>query len=219
MTRLLTSSAQKGMMEVCQVLIEEAGVAVNGVRAVTNQAKWRNCQISSGDNRSASGNTPLMFVSESGNLPLLKYLIAQGGDPDIGNMDEKYPIHVAIFHQHKDVVLFLIKSGTNLSQRDATGMTPHEFAMALYDQFGGSKSGKSGMYLRIAKLLAPTGEDGAPAGLSRPLNTCAVCDEPSCSMKCPCGTVYYCGGACQKQHWKLHKTDHKASLGAAKSKT
>ena len=40
---------------------------------------------------------------------------------------------------------------------------------------------------------------------------CAVCQAPKCKLRCPCSMrLYYCSKECQKNHWKIHKTEHNA---------
>ena len=53
-----------------------------------------------------------------------------------------------------------------------------------------------------------------PPGDSAPTNLiCSFCDTKlplDKYKKCPCKTAFYCMNAsCQKEHWKVHKTEHR----------
>ena len=55
----------------------------------------------------------------------------------------------------------------------------------------------------------------AAAKLAAVINNrdCAVCQAPKCKLRCPCSMrLYYCSKECQKNHWKIHKREHKARI-------
>ena len=58
-----------------------------------------------------------------------------------------------------------------------------------------------------ASTPAPT-----PPAVTTPNLVCSFCDKELPSdkyKKCNCKTTFYCRNAsCQKEHWKVHKTEH-----------
>lgn len=56
-------------------------------------------------------DTPLICASNSGNLPLVTFLVSQGANINQTNEYGQTAIRAAVLHHHYNVVLFLLKSG------------------------------------------------------------------------------------------------------------
>ena len=207
MTLALTVAATTGFLNVCMVLVEDGGVAVDGIKDSNNKPEWVNFQRMAGNSSSAAGNTPLMFAAHKGHVSIVKYLLSKGANPSFGNDHDQYPLHCAVAGHHKDIVILLIKAGADVGQRDGHGAT----AMDIAEQYYAYENKK--IYRSIVRLLELDSE-GNPKALSRPATSCPACDEPHCRLSCSCGTVYYCDKQCQKSHWKVHKKAHNDALTA-----
>lgn len=52
-------------------------------------------------------NTPMHYAARAANLEILRILLEKGARKDIANIEEKYPVHMAVESQNIDAVGFL----------------------------------------------------------------------------------------------------------------
>ena len=202
----LRKAAKLGLIDVCKFLVEECNIHPDENRSIHNKPEWCAFQGTSGNNGMAEGATPLFACCETGNTPIIQYLLSKGANPNLLNDCENYSaLRAAIVHCHKDVVLVLIHAGADPYQQMAEGLTSYTLCDKLIET---NPPDRQRIYHRIKILLAPDPVTGRPKALSRPLDACALCDAPGCRLRCSCLTASYCNKECQKNDWKAHKISH-----------
>ena len=109
---------------------------------------------------------------------------------------DKSPIMVAAANGYDDIVKLLLRHGVN---------TEKALEHASYYQ-----------HREIISLLGGDVDTQLRIGLSQKIfdmveniNSCSFCGKEFAKKRCPCGKVRYCGKECQKQHWNIHKKQHK----------
>lgn len=108
MSPLIICSGGVGPVELMELLIEK-GANVHQ----TDKEGW----------------TPLIYVSSSGQLPLIRTLIKAGADVNHLSLDKKWtPLTRASFRGHMNAVEILVDSGARVDFKSG-GMTPKEWAV------------------------------------------------------------------------------------------
>jgi ankyrin repeat protein len=142
------------------------------------------------------GSTPLHVAAERGNLDVVRALVKQLG-ADVNTSDElgRTPLMMASYGQHEKVIRWLIKNGAD--------------AQASHQEHGTAAD-----YSRYY---------AAPVEQTAYLEARAHCANPGCSgaglKKCSgCLEVYFCGPACIRAHWPVHKTECRRQSAEAKAR-
>ncbi|TVU13757.1 hypothetical protein EJB05_37183, partial [Eragrostis curvula] len=107
---LLHAASAKGHVDICWFLMEEEegpGLHVNS--------------------RSATGDTPVLVAASEGHLPVLRYLLARGGDTGMPDVLGLTPLHHAVHNDHCDAMRLLLSKGAPVDPI-ADGRTPLFFA-------------------------------------------------------------------------------------------
>ena len=73
------------------------------------------------------GCTPIHLAAESGNAPVLEYLLSRGGEVDSKSNDGQTALHFAAKGRHEECVKVLIKNMADPLVRDAEGKTARDF--------------------------------------------------------------------------------------------
>ncbi len=68
--------------------------------------------------------TPLHIAAASGNLAIVRLLVANGADVHARSPDGSTPLHRAAYTEHIEVVRFLVEQGSDVNARDRIGDTP-----------------------------------------------------------------------------------------------
>ena len=76
-----------------------------------------------------TGDTPLLWASETGATSCIKLLLSAGADPNIVEYDGWSPLHWAARNGHVDTAELLLQSGAELEARDSKGSTPEDWAL------------------------------------------------------------------------------------------
>ena len=79
--------------------------------------------------------TPLMFASNSGNIKLIKYLLAKGADINAKDINSYCPLMYAVMQRHKIAVVYLISKGSNIETIDYSGCNIAHWAAYNNDIF------------------------------------------------------------------------------------
>ncbi|CAG0912187.1 unnamed protein product, partial [Cyprideis torosa] len=67
------------------------------------------------------GKTPLLVATENNHHSVVEVLLANGGDLNIANEDERSPLHQA---ESAETAELLIQKGAEVNAKDRRGMTP-----------------------------------------------------------------------------------------------
>jgi len=143
---LLHVAAQKGLVNVCQALVER-GLDVNSknryyqtplhLAVREDHLGVVELLISAGADlnaKSSSGWTPLHWVACNGYLEVVKLLISAGADVNAKIDSGWTPLHWAACNGYLEVVALLISAGADVNARDNKGWTPLHWA-ACYGNF------------------------------------------------------------------------------------
>ena len=83
--------------------------------------------------QSKDSTTPLYYslgyVGQKTNINLVKFLLAEGANPNIEHKNGHYPIHAAINSKDIDVLQLFIKNNEDANKTGASGTTPLYFAV------------------------------------------------------------------------------------------
>ncbi|CAF3593666.1 unnamed protein product [Rotaria socialis] len=77
-----------------------------------------------------SGETPLLMAIERNDYDLVDYLLRQGALPDRPNHDECYPIHLACFNGHANILYLLLAFNATIEQSNEN--YPHPLVITTY---------------------------------------------------------------------------------------
>ncbi len=80
------------------------------------------------DCASKKGCTPLQYASSSGELEVVKFLVAKGANIYAKDTVENKALHTAALYGHKNVVEFFLNQGLNVKEQGDFGYTPLHFA-------------------------------------------------------------------------------------------
>jgi ankyrin repeat protein len=98
-------------------LFNNVSGALSGKRAVNKQ--------------DANGETRLLRAVRDGNLTEVKKLLARGADPDIGNVHQIKPLHIAAYWGETNILEALLAAKANPNADNGRGWTPlHSAALA-----------------------------------------------------------------------------------------
>jgi ankyrin repeat protein len=176
------------------------------------------------------GFTPLYRAAQEGQVEVVLSLVKEF-DADVNQADHggSTPLHVAAQNGRLDVVRALVKQlGAEVNTSDRYGRTPLMMASA----------GKQDKVIRWlikygADAQASHQENGTAADFSRHnaapveqtayLEARANCANPGCSgaglKKCSgCLEVFFCGPACIRAHWPMHKAECRRRSAEAKAR-
>ncbi|PNT62622.1 hypothetical protein BRADI_4g06000v3 [Brachypodium distachyon] len=98
-------AANKGCLEICKFLVEEVGMDVNLP--------------------SNLGATPMFYAALKGNVPVMRYLLDHGGDPEKASDRGLTPLHNAAEHGHCEAVRLLLSKGVNVDVINYRGTPLH----------------------------------------------------------------------------------------------
>jgi ankyrin repeat protein len=68
--------------------------------------------------------TPLCIAAECGHIEIVKYLIKQNANVNLGDQEGNTPLHKAVMFARKDIVQLLIDNNANLNAKNSSGKTP-----------------------------------------------------------------------------------------------
>jgi hypothetical protein len=142
------------------------------------------------------GYTPLFIAAQKGHLSVVKCLVKDFG-AYINQAENKgaTPLMAASYSKHTEVVVWLIKHGADTQAPAPSGGTAADISR----------------------------EEGAPAEQTAYLEARTHCANPGCDgaglKKCAgCLKVFFCGPACIRAHWPVHKAECKRIAEAAAGK-
>eukprot|EP00833_Pecoramyces_ruminatium_P013124 jgi/Orpsp1_1/1187156/evm.model.d7180000055804.1 len=70
------------------------------------------------------GRTPLTFSSETNNMTMVKFLIENGAEIDLDNLEGNTPLHMACKRNQHNIINYLIDHGSNINIQNHDGDTP-----------------------------------------------------------------------------------------------
>jgi ankyrin repeat protein len=142
------------------------------------------------------GSTPLHVAAERGNLDVVRALVKQlGADVNTSDKRGRTVLMSASIGQQDEVIRWLIKHGAD--------------AQASHQKYGTATD--------------TSRDNAAPVEQSAYLEARANCANPGCSgaglKKCSgCLEVFFCGPACIRAHWPVHKAECRRRSAEAKAK-
>ncbi|KAM0919243.1 hypothetical protein ACQ4PT_008357 [Festuca glaucescens] len=98
-------AANKGSLEICKFLVEEAGLDINSTSGV--------------------GATPMFYAAFKGNVQVVRYLLDHGSDPAKASERGLTPLHNAAEHGHCDAVRLLLSKGVEVDAINYRGTPLH----------------------------------------------------------------------------------------------
>ncbi|KAL6653166.1 hypothetical protein ACP70R_012091 [Stipagrostis hirtigluma subsp. patula] len=104
----LHAAADKGHLDICRFLVEEAALDVNS--------------------RCGKGETAVLIATTEGHLPVLRYLLDCGGDPAMPDFRGLTPLHSSAMNGHCDAMRLLLSKGVPIEPL-ADNWTPLHFAL------------------------------------------------------------------------------------------
>lgn len=198
---LLTKAAMRGLVNACKMLIEKCGASVEGAQAPDAEGWWKGLQNNAG---SYGDMTPLHQAADKGKMAALELLLDYGAN--INSIDKTEmvasPLQHAAAKGEIDCVQLLCERGADLTHEDASGNEALDISEMMATQDASSQ--------RVQEKVQQILREYDPR--------CSYCRRPNPQKRCPCKTERYCGAACQKLRWKLHKKYHR-HLAALPSKT
>jgi len=69
------------------------------------------------------GQTPLIYASYQGNIPIINRLLEAKADPNLASEDGETPLQWAVANNNQEVAQILIRAGANLNAQDRYGMS------------------------------------------------------------------------------------------------
>ena len=101
-----------------------SGLAMHLLNKCLESYKWLLNNASVNANfKSANGDTLLHAAAISGNLEILKDLIARGAEVNAANVDGKSPLHKAAEKGYEEIITFLLDMGANIELKNSSGNT------------------------------------------------------------------------------------------------
>jgi hypothetical protein len=140
--------------------------------------------------RTKDGCTPLYIAAEMGHLDVVRFLVDDlGADVNEATKYGSTPLMTAAEGLRHDIVRYLLKRGAD--------------PQAAHHEFGAA-----GDMLQYRK---------APAEETAYIQARTHCANPNCTnaglKKCErCQKFYFCGLACIRVHWPVHKAECKAAV-------
>jgi ankyrin repeat protein len=200
----LYMAAQNGHVAALRCLVKEFGAHVN--QAVNE------------------GHTPLYIAAQQGHLSVVQCLVKEFG-ADVNQTGSKgcTPLYDAAEHGQLSVVKCLVKEfGANVNQATHDGATPLMIAsqckhteVVVWLSKHGADAQAFLHFLQGGSTAADLSRTfGATAELTDYLEARTYCANPSCDgaglKKCAgCLKVFFCGPACIRAHWPVHKAECK----------
>ncbi|RLM99807.1 hypothetical protein C2845_PM06G33140 [Panicum miliaceum] len=117
---MLHFAAKAGLLDLCRFLVEEAGFDANSA--------------------SAHGETPILVATEAEGdeaadiVPVLRYLLARGGDPAAPDDKGYTPLHNAAEFGHHEALRLLLSKGAPVDPINRRGTPLHLAAAMDHDQ-------------------------------------------------------------------------------------
>ncbi|KAJ1696807.1 hypothetical protein LUZ63_005319 [Rhynchospora breviuscula] len=76
------------------------------------------------DSKDSQGRTALHMAAANGHLVIVDYLIQNGADVNVTNLEKNTPLHWACLNGHLEVIKSLIMSGASVSALNSHEKTP-----------------------------------------------------------------------------------------------
>jgi ankyrin repeat protein len=173
--------------------------------------------------RGAEGTTPVFYAAFMGHVAVLQCLVEEcNANVNRANTERYSLVYVAAQEGNLDVVQYLVKElGANVNLAAHDGTTPLMVAAERMQHKVVRYLLKHGADPQALDNNRDTAADisksaGAPAEETTYLYARTYCGNPSCTnaglKKCErCLQVYFCGSACIRAHWPVHKAECKAA--------
>ncbi|XP_078171686.1 ankyrin repeat family protein [Carex rostrata] len=81
------------------------------------------------DSKDSQGRTALHMAAANGHLAIVDYLIKNGADVNVTNLEKNTPLHWACLNGHMEVIKALIIAGANVSVLNSHERTPVDEAV------------------------------------------------------------------------------------------
>lgn len=115
------------------------------------------------DTPDEDGSSPLIAASWTNQLPIVRYLLAQGANINHANYTHSWTaLHAAAAKGHADVVAFLLSKGADPTLKDAHNQRP-----SMYALFHGYDAIRDLLVQREGELTAKREEEEATRAASR----------------------------------------------------
>lgn len=112
-------AAGAGHLEVCQFLVQDAGMSVK-------------------DGQQKDGRTSMHWAARNGRLAVCRWLLEEGAHPDVGTVDGTRPLHWAVWQGHVGVCEWLVdEAGADLHSTNTFGCNAVQWAAQTDSPAGG----------------------------------------------------------------------------------
>ena len=104
--------------------VEDLKAAIASIRSVVNFRPFEDPHYPIDTYIAKDQQTALHLAAHHGSLKVLDYLIEQGANIDISDLNSNTPAHMAAIHHQGKALQLLCKSGDNRSLKNNDGLTP-----------------------------------------------------------------------------------------------
>ena len=108
------------------------------------------------DVRDVHTRIPLMVVSASGQVDIMRWLLDHGANANFRDCAGRTPLHYAAYHMHFEVVQVLLEHGVDINSQKIGGNTP------LFDLLNAKSSSSKGMVDMVRQLLEHGADTNIP---------------------------------------------------------
>jgi ankyrin repeat protein len=173
------------------------------------------------------GVTPLYMAAQQGHVALVQCLVKKlGADINQTTHDGATSLYIAAQQGHLPVVQCLVKEcGADINQANHNGATPLMAAaahkhMVVVVWLSKHSADTQASLQGVGTAADLSRANSAPAEQTDYLEARTHCANPGCNgaglKKCAgCLKVFFCGPACIRAHWPVHKTECKRIAAAA----
>jgi len=131
---ILSAQSDENAMQIDTSYFQKGNSDFNFIEAVSrNQYKTVEMLLERGisaNTVSSTGNSALMYATETGNIELMELLLNYGADINASGYKLETPLFIAIFKNDFQAAKYLLEHGANPNVKDFYGVTPLIYAAA-----------------------------------------------------------------------------------------